>query len=182
MKRKLCPKIIVSTVFFASIAPVIAQADSVTVTGGTIHFDGMVVAAACSVSSDSRDQSITLSQIRTERLKSKGERGHQPEGFNIKLEDCDTTVSNNAQVTFNGQADPDETGALQNTAGAGAAANVALRLYDMKGSVLNLGTASPAYPLINGENTLPFTVDYLATGAATAGLVQATATFNVTYS
>lgn len=41
-----------------------AQADTTTVTGGTVNFVGQVVDAACSVSADSVDQTVTLSQVR----------------------------------------------------------------------------------------------------------------------
>ncbi|MNC80543.1 Laminin-binding fimbrial subunit ElfA precursor [compost metagenome] len=74
-------------------------------------------------------------------------------------------------------------GALANTAGAGAATNVALQLYGTDGAVLPLGTASSTTTLIDGENILPFSVDYIATGAAaTAGNVAAVATFTTTFS
>lgn len=38
-----------------------AQADTVTVSGGTVNFVGQVVNAACSVAADSVDQTVTLS-------------------------------------------------------------------------------------------------------------------------
>ncbi len=58
---------------------------------------------------------------------------NQKEDFSIKLEDCDTTVSQNAAVIFNGQQDSSLAGSLANTAGAGSATNVALQLYGPDG-------------------------------------------------
>lgn len=181
MKNKFIISVITSSLFGVS-ASVLA-ADPVTVTGGTIHFDGRVVSAACSVAAGSRDQTVILDQVRTAKLATAGVRANQKKGFDIVLEDCDISVSSNASVTFNGQEDPTVSGTLQNTAGAGAAGNVALELYGKDGKALALGVASPTMTLIDGENTLPFSVDYLATGgAASAGAVKSTATFNITYS
>ncbi len=159
-----------------------AEATSATVSGGTVNFVGTVVDAACSVSADSVDQTVTLGQVRSEKLATSGAVANQKEPFNIKLEDCDTTVSQNAAVIFSGQQDATIGGTLANTAGVGAATNVALQLYGPDGNVMNVGDTSSTITLIDGENTLPLSVDYIATGAATPGNVAATATFNMVYS
>lgn len=179
MKKHLLAVMITGFVF-GGIAT--AQAASTTVTGGTVNFVGEVVDAACSVSADSVNQTITLSQVRTAKLTASGMFAQQKEPFTIVLEDCDTTVSQNAGVTFNGQQDPVIDTALANTAGAGAAANVALQLFGPDGNQLNIGEDSSTITLINGTNTIPLSVDYVATGAATPGNVASTATFNVNYS
>ena len=44
-----------------------AFADTATVSGGTVNFVGQVVNAACSVSADSVDQTVTLRVSRTVR-------------------------------------------------------------------------------------------------------------------
>ncbi|UWX92735.1 fimbrial protein BcfA [Enterobacter mori] len=159
-----------------------AQADTVTVSGGTVNFVGQVVNAACSVAADSVDQTVILSQVRTVKLTAAGMQANQKEDFSIVLEDCDTTVSQNAAVIFNGQQDAAHVGSLANTAGAGAATNVALQLFGPDGNTLKLGETSSSTKLINGENIIPLSVDYIATGAATPGNVSSTATFQMVYS
>ena len=156
-----------------------AQADTTTVSGGTVNFVGQVVNAACSVAADSVDQTVILSQVRTVKLTQSGMLANQKEDFNIKLEDCDTTVSQNAAVIFNAQQDATQPGAMANTAGAGSAQNVALQLFGPDGKNLDLGTTSSAIGLINGENIIPLSVDYIA---ATPGNVASTATFQMVYS
>ncbi|KAG1715587.1 hypothetical protein ID866_1564 [Astraeus odoratus] len=131
---------------------------------------------------DSVDQTVILSQVRTVKLTQSGMLANQKEDFNIKLEDCDTTVSQNAAVIFNAQQDATQPGAMANTAGAGSAQNVALQLFGPDGKNLDLGTTSSAIGLINGENIIPLSVDYIATGAATPGNVASTATFQMVYS
>ncbi|HFZ0985470.1 TPA: fimbrial protein BcfA [Klebsiella aerogenes] len=180
MKKHLL--VMVMTAMTAGGMTCAANADTSTVSGGTVNFTGQVVNAACSVSADSIDQTVTLSQVRTSKLTAAGMVANQKEDFSIKLEDCDTTVSQNAAVIFNGQQDSSLAGSLANTAGAGSATNVALQLYGPDGQVLNIGDTSGAITLINGENTVPLSVDYVATGAATAGNVAATATFSMVYS
>ena len=67
------------------------------------------------------------------KLTQSGMLANQKEDFNIKLEDCDTTVSQNAAVIFNAQQDATQPGAMANTAGAGSAQNVALQLFGPDG-------------------------------------------------
>ncbi|WP_368749896.1 fimbrial protein BcfA [Klebsiella aerogenes] len=182
MKKHVLAMVVTALMAGGAVSAANAASSSTTVTGGTVNFVGQVVDAACSVSSDSVDQTVTLSQVRTAKLTTAGMLANQKEDFKIKLEDCDTTVSQNAAVIFNGQEDSTQAGSLANTAGAGAATNVALQLYGPDGNVLNLGDTSSTVTLIDGENTIPLSVDYIATGQATAGNVAATATFNMVYS
>lgn len=185
MKNKMLA-MIVASLMAGAVAPSFAAgigASGTTVSGGTINFEGQVVDAACSVSADSANQTVTLGQVRSAKLATAGTVSGQKTAFNIVLEDCDSTVSQNAAVTFSGQEDSLQAGMLANTAGSGAATNVALKLYGPDGQDLNLGTESSAVTLIDGTNTLPFSVDYIATAdGVTAGNVAATATFNLHYS
>lgn len=43
-----------------------------TVTGGTVHFTGRIVNAACAVSADSTDQTVNMGQYRTAFFDAKG--------------------------------------------------------------------------------------------------------------
>lgn len=58
-----------------------AQADTTTVTGGTVNFVGQVVDAACSVSTDSVDQTVTLGQVRASKLTEAGMVANQKRRF-----------------------------------------------------------------------------------------------------
>lgn len=183
MKKHVLAMVV--TAIMTSGAATAAQAEitaSTTVSGGTVNFVGQVVDAACAVSADSLDQTVPLGQVRTAKLTTAGTVANQKKAFTIDLADCDTTVSQNAAVIFNGQEDSTQPGALANTAGAGSATNVALQLYGPDGQVLNVGATSSTIKLVDGANSIPLSVDYIATGAATAGSVAATATFNMVYS
>lgn len=153
-----------------------------TVSGGTVEFKGAVVDAACAVTADTANQVVTLDQVRLSTFTGKDSVANQKTPFNIKLADCDTNVATQASVTFEGNAASGEAGVLDNTAGAGSASGVGIQIYDKDGSALDLGSTSQAVTLIDGDNTLNFSADYYQTAdVATAGSVDTTATFNVTY-
>jgi hypothetical protein len=105
------------------------SADTVTVNGGTVHFKGEVVNAACAVDAGSIDQTVQLGQVRSAKLATAGNTSTAV-GFNIQLNDCDTTVATKASVAFTGtaidSANPTVL-ALQNSAAGGARLTSAYR-------------------------------------------------------
>ncbi|WP_273908116.1 type 1 fimbrial major subunit FimA [Enterobacter bugandensis] len=159
-------------------------ATTTTVSGGTVHFKGEIVNAACSVDSNSSEQTVNLGQIRSAKLNKAGATSSLV-GFNIELGDCDTSVSSKASVAFSGPtidtANPNVL-ALQSSS-AGGASNVGVQILDKTGTPLALdGTAfSAATTLNDGKNVIPFQARYYATGVATAGTANADATFKVQY-
>ncbi len=158
MKIKTLAIVVLSALSLSSAA---ALADTTTVNGGTVHFKGEVVNAACAVDAGSVDQTVQL------------------------LNDCDTTVATKAAVAFLGTAiDATRTDvlALQSSA-AGSATNVGVQILDRTGNALTLdgATFSAQTTLNNGTNTIPFQARYYAIGEATPGAANADATFKVQY-
>ncbi|WP_039058930.1 type 1 fimbrial major subunit FimA [Shigella flexneri] len=180
MKIKTLAIVVLSALSLSSAA----LADTTTVNGGTIHFKGEVVNAACAVDAGSVDQTVQLGQVRTASLKQAGATSSAV-GFNIQLNDCDTTVATKAAVAFLGTAiDATRTDvlALQSSA-AGSATNVGVQILDRTGNALTLdgATFSAQTTLNNGTNTIPFQARYYAIGEATPGAANADATFKVQY-
>ena len=181
MKIKTLAIVVLSALSLSSTA---ALAAATTVNGGTVHFKGEVVNAACAVDAGSVDQTVQLGQVRTASLAQEGATSSAV-GFNIQLNDCDTTVATKAAVAFLGTAiDATHTDvlALQSSA-AGSATNVGVQILDRTGAALALdgATFSSETTLNNGTNTIPFQARYFATGAATPGAANADATFKVQY-
>ncbi|EPQ5230034.1 type 1 fimbrial major subunit FimA [Providencia huaxiensis] len=180
MKVKSLALVVISALSLSSVAAVAAT----TVNGGTVHFKGELVNAACAVDGGSSDQTVTLGQVRTARLAQAGDTSGSV-GFNINLNDCDTQVSKTAKVAFIGAAtDAANPTVLAITSGvAGSATNVGIQILDSKGTALGLdgSTFSSAITLKDGSNVLPFQARYFATGATTAGSANADATFSVQY-
>ena len=167
-----------------SLSSTVALAATTTVNGGTVHFKGEVVNAACAVDAGSLDQTVMLGQVRSAKLATAGSTSSSV-GFNIQLDECDTTVATKASVAFSGTAVNNTNTnvlALQNSA-AGSATNVGVQILDSTGTPLALdgATFGAATTLNDGTNIIPFQARYYATGAATAGTANADATFKVQY-
>lgn len=181
MKIKTLAIVVLSALSLSSTA---ALADTTTVNGGTVHFKGEIVNAACAVDAGSIDQTVQLGQVRSAKLAAEGNTSSAV-GFNIQLDDCDTTVATQASVAFTGTAvngaNPTVL-ALQSSA-SGGATNVGVQILDKTGTALGLdgATFSSATTLNDGTNIIPFQARYYATGAATAGTANADAIFKVQY-
>ena len=64
----------------------------VSVNGGTVHFKGELVNAACSVNTDSSEQTVNLGQYRTAKFTKVGDTTSNIP-FTIELNDCDPAVA-----------------------------------------------------------------------------------------
>ena len=141
-----------------------------TVNGGTVHFKGEIVDAACAVSLNSFDQIVSLGQVRTAKLANDADKS-APVGFDIELSDCSTAALSNAAIIFSGSQMSGHNNILAVQGGAGTATNVG-----------DGTTASTDYKLTDGTNKIPFQARYIAVdGQATAGTANADATFKVQY-
>ncbi|QLF48361.1 type 1 fimbrial major subunit FimA [Escherichia coli] len=181
MKIKTLAIVVLSALSLSSTA---ALAAATMVNGGTVHFKGEVVNAACAVDAGSVDQTVQLGQVRTASLTQEGATSSAV-GFNIQLNDCDTTAADKAAIAFLGIAiDENHPNvlALQRSA-AGSATSVGVQILDRTGAALALdgATFSAKTTLNNGTNTIPFQARYFATGAATPGAANADAAFKVQY-
>lgn len=162
----------------------IAHADTVSVNGGTVHFKGELVNAACAVSTTSDNQIVELGQYRTAKFTKVGDTSTAIP-FSIVLNDCDSDVAETASVSFSGQSAESNPGLLAINAGnATAAGGVGIEILDRTSTPLppNGTTFSGAQTLNNGVNVLPFSARYKATAATvTAGQANADATFIMKY-
>lgn len=182
MKLKLAGLSIASVFFAASVAN---AATPNTVNGGTVHFTGELVNAACAVDTESQDQYVDLGQWRTARLAKAGDMTDRVP-FMIKFVECDTDVATTVQISFNGQVDANNSKLLAVSATGGnqtVAQNVGIEIQDEHSVILPPDNASLSTPftLIDGNNAVKFFARYVATGATKAGQANADATFRVVY-
>lgn len=107
------------------------------VDGGTIHFEGELVNAACSVNTDSADQVVTLGQYRTDIFNAVGNTSALIP-FTIQLNDCDPVVAANAAVAFSGQADAinDNLLAIASSTNTTTATGVGIEILDNTSAIL----------------------------------------------
>ncbi|WP_157961024.1 fimbrial protein [Rahnella sp. AN3-3W3] len=173
----------------------------VTVNGGTVHFTGEIVNAACAVDNDSTDQIVKLGQLTATSLKKKGAMSSIVP-FSIKLTDCDLSGTpakgNNpavkgystVAVTFLGTQTGSDGTAISVTGNPDGASgskdiaqNVGIEILQ-NGTPLKIdgSAASSAQTIHAGDNTLNFGAAYVAIAdAVTAGTANADATFKLTY-
>lgn len=171
----------------ASMVLTAGMAQAAVVQGGSVHFAGEFINAACAVSSDTVDQTVQLGQHRTAKITKVGD--YTPNvPFQIKLVDCDTEVAKTAEFAFAGPQDATDTTLLKIHSGPSAnavtATGVGIEIADAKGKVLTPdGTVfSNAQTLMNGNNTINFIARYKSTAtAATAGQAYADANFVIDY-
>ncbi|NUU66249.1 fimbrial protein [Enterobacteriaceae bacterium BIT-l23] len=157
----------------------------VTVAGGTVNFEGSVVAAACALSSGSANMTVDMGQVRTTALSAAGSIAPTGKDFSVLLEDCDASTYTGVSITFSGTADGADPTALAAgvNGGASSAQHVAIHLYDESGSAVNLDEPSSVTTLRDGSNQINFSAKYTSpVGGATAGDASAVATYTLTYS
>lgn len=168
------------TVAFASSS--VMAADDNAITDGSVTFNGKVIAPACTLVAATKDSTVTLPDVSATKLQTSGEVSGVQTAVPIELEDCDITVTKNAAFTFDGDADTGIITAFANQATTDAATNVALQMYMPDGSTtLTPGTETGYIQLQDGSQTLTFKVDYVATGKATSGNVNAVTNFHINY-
>ncbi|SFT38273.1 major type 1 subunit fimbrin (pilin) [Kosakonia arachidis] len=98
----------------------------------SITFNGKVLANTCTLSSGSKEQVITLSDIADRDIKGKGTTGGETE-VNMVLRDCGAAATA-VMVTAWGEADNDDTSAFRNAKAEGeGATGVGLYFYQTDG-------------------------------------------------
>ena len=153
----------------------VMAADDNAITDGSVTFNGKVIAPACTLVAATKDSVVTLPDVSATKLQNNGQVSAVQTDVPIELKDCDITVTKNATFTFNGTADT-----TQIT--ADAATNVALQMYMNDGTTtITPDTETGNILLQNGDQTLTFKVDYIATGKATSGNVNAVTNFHINY-
>lgn len=184
MKLKFVTALIFSPLLplFSAVA---ATSTPVVVNGGSIHFSGQVVNAACSVNASSASMTVPMGQIRTVTVASPGATGSTVP-FSIILDNCDTSVSSNVSVAFSGTTVSGSPTILAlGGSSNSSASNIGVQILDRSGAALTLDGASWSAQSVlhNGRNYIPFQARYIGVGSggAVAGDASADANFNIQY-
>lgn len=151
----------------------------ITVSGGTVQFNGSIVNAPCTVDINSEGLNVDLGQYRATDFSKTGDvTGVKP--FNINLNNCSAETYSKAAVTFNGT-----TAAGNNKAPSvtGGATGVGIQILRNNAALAVDGSEASADVNLNeGENRLAFQAQYIAlNNTVTPGAANATANFTVTY-
>lgn len=158
---------------------------------GKVTFQGEILSdGTCKIETDSKNRTVTLPTVGKANLSHSGQTA-APVPFSITLKECNAADATKANLLFSGAA----TGQiyLSNATGNGKATNVGIQIVradgtgtpiNVDGSQANSEKALDTGKEQNGTVIQPrfdYFAHYYATGAATAGDVEATATFQVQY-
>ncbi|HFT1963318.1 TPA: fimbrial protein [Enterobacter ludwigii] len=155
---------------------------NVTVAGGSMRFQGVIIAESCRVEINDQQMTINLGQISSNRFHSEGEDA-SPVPLDIHLLDCSTAVSKHVGASFRGVADGKNPDVLSVGEGPGFATGVGIALFDRKEQLVPLNSPPGAWQtLYNGPTTLHFVAKYRATSnQVTGGAINAQLWFSLTY-
>ncbi|SPZ56579.1 Fimbria A protein precursor [Serratia quinivorans] len=131
----------------------VAQAADIKDQGhGTVTFTGSIIDAPCSIDPSSIDQTVDLGAVSNVALTDGGR--SKPQNFDIKLVNCSVETGKTVTTTFNGPA-----GGIKGSLGitGGSAKGASIMMTDGNSNVIELGKATTAQALTNGNNTLSFT-------------------------
>lgn len=158
---------------------------------GKVTFQGEILSdGTCKIETDSKNRTVTLPTVGKANLSHPGQTA-APVPFSITLEKCNKVDAGNSALLFNGATAGQPY--LPNTASSGKANNVGIQIVKadgagtpvkVDGSQSDNMKASGTGEEKNGTVIQPrfdYFAHYYATGAATAGEVEATATFQVQY-
>lgn len=156
---------------------------------GTINFNGELVAQTCTIAVNGVTTpaiaTVTLPTVSTGLLDSAAKSTGRT-GFNIQLSACTGTATTAAAFFEAGASVDPVSGYLRNTGGTATLVN--LRLIDQaNGSVIQAGNSNQLAATTrntidaSGAANLPYAVEYVSLGLATAGTVTSSVTYSIDY-
>ncbi|MEB5742661.1 type 1 fimbrial protein [Klebsiella aerogenes] len=154
---------------------------------GTITFNGKLTATTCDANVDGQgpDATIILPTIGTNQLTTAGDTAGRT-GFNIALSNCAGTLQTASAFFEAGSTVDLPTGHLKNV--GGDATNVSLQLREVSGTenVIAVGNSNQIknasyYDITTGSADLPYSVEYYADDATTAGTVNSSVVYSIQY-
>lgn len=144
----------------------VSAAQVTVINGGKLHMQGALVNSACSVASESQNMTVQMGQYRNTDFKDIGNYAPVSIPFVIRLNDCQTDVSHNVGITFQGMTpveDPQVFLATTHMSGHDYSTGIGLALFDGAQQLI-IPNSLPVFflPLSTQEITFHFTARYRA--------------------
>lgn len=130
----------------------VSTANAANQGSGTVTFTGAIIAAPCSISPDTSDQTVPLGSVANKALENGGK--STPKSFSIALQDCDVTALTDKTVVTTFTGTPSKANA--NNLGLTGTASGAAIVLTQGGTDIKLGQPTTATKLADGNNTLTF--------------------------
>ncbi|OBX79379.1 fimbrial protein [Haemophilus aegyptius] len=158
---------------------------------GKVTFQGEILSdGTCKIETDSKNRTVTLPTVGKANLRHPGQTA-APVPFSITLKECNAADAIKANLLFSGAATGQSY--LSNKTGSGKATNVGIQIVKADGAGTPVKVDGSQSDNVKASGTgeekndtviqprFDYFAHYYATGAATAGDVEATATFQVQY-
>lgn len=186
--------LIVATAIMATISTASVYADIITTKdfgGGTITFHGSVTEAPCSIAMGDDKLDVDLGQV-SKNMLSAANNGSTPVDIKIHLNSCQFEATGLTPLDYGKLSKVDVEFANYNSSDVsngllhndGDATNVSVQLLDGMGKPVNLSkvaTKDSAQQLTAAVGEIALKARMLASGAATAGSVNATVNYKLKY-
>lgn len=179
-------KSVISSAVLATLSLVAINVNAAST--GTITFNGQLTGNTCDVAIDGQaaDATVTLPTIGTNQLVSQGQTAGRT-GFKMALSKCSGTLETASAFFEAGSSVDLVTGHLKNV--SGTATKVSLQLRDGSSpsvAVIQAGNSNQAnnttyLDVSSGTANLPYSVEYYADGATTAGTVVSNVVYSIQY-
>lgn len=167
-----------------------ASTSALAASQGTVTFNGKLTANTCEIETDSLNRQVQLPPVSAATLNEVREAGSTD--FELKVVNCPVgTDMNNVAAHFealNSSGVDLATGNLTNAStDANAATNVQVRLYDVDGNQISVGSTGPGVPIVRpsatevGSATMYYAGGYFTSGGASAGPVYAQVRYTLAY-
>lgn len=152
---------------------------------GTVTITGKVIDQSCTVNTNGKDQTVKLPTVQTSTLNEANKTaGKTP--FTISLENCKATTDQVGAFFLPSDAYVNSDGNLKNLVSNGAE-NVAVQLVNEDDTAIKVGynvdSQNVSYKSLDNKTSkvLNYKAQYIATGVAGTGEVQAKVEYNIIY-
>lgn len=158
---------------------------------GKVTFEGEILSdGTCKIETDSQNRTVTLPTVGKANLRLAGQTA-APVPFSITLKECKAVDAEKSALLFSGATAGQSY--LPNVTGSGKATNVGIQIVKADGAGTTVKVDGSQSDNVKAPDTgkaqngtviqprFDYFAHYYATGAATAGDVEATATFQVQY-
>lgn len=153
-----------------------------TTAGGNMQFQGLIVAEACRVDVGNQQMTVNMGTISSNRIHDVGSDSN-PVPFDIRLAECDASVSQYVGIQFYGVADSQYPEVLSIGQEPVNAKGIGIVIFDSNENLLPLNERSQLWvPLHDGSPELHLVAKYRATNShVVGGVVSSQAWFSLTY-
>ena len=164
----------------ASLAAALALGVTAHASGTEMTLSGIVVAAACTVDTQTKDQTVTFEQARAVNYRQAGNTSEWQD-FELTLSACPASTTQ-VTATFSGNADSDDITKFANSQGDASGMALQMMTRDHLTEITPLASPAVAVDSVSRRAVFPLSARmYTPTGAVSPGEFNTVVQFDFTY-